>query len=261
MDELFNKCPIFILIFARIIGFLFFNSIFGKKNLPALTKISLAAVFAFSITIGLNKQEIQINDSLLTFGILIFLEFVFGFVISFVIETIFSAIIFGGEIFDMQMGFSINKLYDASSGTEMSIIGLFIKILFILAFFITNSHYNLLRIMYKSFYTVPIGKISLNINAAFFMVNLLKETLEIGLKLAMPIIAAILIIDIGIGVLMRAIPQLNVFAINIYVKFIIGFLLLLKISPDLVEFSRKLTDRIFFNIEKLLNIAMNRTTA
>ena len=84
----------------------------------------------------------------------------------------------------------------------------------------------------------------------------MKEVFEIGLKLAIPMIAAILIVDIGIGILMRAIPQLNVFILNIYVKFIIGFLLLLKISPDLIEFSQNLTEKMFFNIERFLQIAV-----
>lgn len=256
MEELFAKYPFFLLAFARMIGFLFSNSIFGKKNVPAVIKVGLAGAFALSSTLSVKQPVTELNGNILTFGLTFSVEFFLGFAISFIIEMLLSAIIFGGELLDMQMGISMNKFYDATSGTDMPTIGLLLRILFMLEFFLTNSHYNLIKIVNHSFSILPVGQSKININALFFITSLMKEVFEIGLKLAMPMIAAILIVDIGIGILMRAIPQLNVFVLNIYVKFIIGFLLLLKIGPDLVGFSQNLTEKMFFYIERFLRIAV-----
>ncbi|MGN1034661.1 MAG: flagellar biosynthetic protein FliR, partial [Oscillospiraceae bacterium] len=246
----------FLLAFARMIGFLFSNSIFGKKNVPSVIKVGLAGAFALSSTLSVKQPGTELNGNILTFGLTFSVEFFLGFAISFIIGMLLSAIIFGGELLDMQMGISMNKFYDATSGTDVPTIGLLLRVLFMLEFFLTNSHYNLVKIVNHFFSILPVGQSKININALFFVTNLMKEIFEIGLKLAMPMIAAILVVDIGIGILMRAIPQLNVFVLNIYVKFIIGFLLLLKISPDLVEFSQTLTEKMFFNIEKFLRIAV-----
>ena len=256
MEELFAKYPFFLLAFARMIGFLFSNSIFGKKNIPAVIKIGLAGAFAFASTINIKESVTELSGDILMFGLAFSVEFFLGFVISLIIEILLSAIIFGGELLDMQMGIAMNKFYDATSGTDMPTIGVLLRILFMLEFFSTNSHYNLIKIINHSFYILPVGQSKINTNALFFIISVMKEVFEIGLKLAIPMIAAILIVDIGIGILMRAIPQLNVFILNIYVKFIIGFLLLLKISPDLIEFSQNLTEKMFFNIERFLRIAV-----
>jgi flagellar biosynthetic protein FliR len=110
----------------------------------------------------------------------------------------------------------------------------------------------MIHIFLNSFRLLPIGHLPKSWDVCFYFIELNKDVFTMGLKLAMPMMAAVMIMDIGIGVLMRAIPQLNVFVLNIYVKFIVGFLLLLKLSPNFIIFSHRLTDQIFEGMSKLV---------
>ncbi|GHU84998.1 flagellar biosynthetic protein FliR [Clostridia bacterium] len=254
MDKLLDNYQLFLLILARMIGFVFMNPFFGKNNVPSPIKVGIAGALSFTVFFNYGVTENLANDAVM-FGIMFCLEFFWGFLLSFVIDLILSAIIFGGELFDMQMGLSMSKFYDPSSGTELPTTGALIRVLFMLTFFLTNSHVHLIDIMVKSYQALPIGRWPSR-DAFSYVLQLNKDVLTMGLKMAMPMIAAVLIMDIGIGVLMRTMPQLNVFVLNIYIKFMVGFLLLLKLSPSFIDFSHMLADKMFWGMENLLALAM-----
>ncbi|MDR1354439.1 MAG: flagellar biosynthetic protein FliR [Oscillospiraceae bacterium] len=253
MDKLLESSWLFLLIFARMIGFVVLNPFFGKKILPAMVKVCLAGALSFPAFLNASQQQQgACEENLIGFGVLALLELCLGFMFGFVADCVLSAIVFGGELFDMQMGFSASKFFDPTSGAEISISGSLIRVLFMFVFFLSGAHINMLGIIFKSFQVIPLGQVLNFKTACLFFLDFSKEILTIGVKMVMPMMAAILIMDIGVGVLMKAIPQLNVFVLNIYVKLIVGFLLLLKMGPNFIEFSHKLTNTLFVGMERLI---------
>lgn len=94
----------------------------------------------------------------------------------------------------------------------------------------------MLRIFLTSGELVPFGQVSIGLPAYNLLLELFVECTVLGIKLSMPILAAELIAQVGMGVLMKVIPQINVFAINIELKVIVGLALLLVLTVPFSEF-------------------------
>ena len=153
-----------------------------------------------------------------------------------------------GLAIDTQMGMTMNQVYDAGSRSNMSVTGTLLNTLMILLFFAGNGHHTLLRIMLTSGEIVSYGSVSIGHDLTNLALELFIECTVLSVKLCMPILAAELIGQLGMGVLMKVIPQINVFSINIELKVIIGLglllLLMLPISEFLLTAERTMLDSL-----------------
>ena len=127
----------------------------------------------------------------------------------------------------MQMGLSMASTYDPASGIQVTVTSTFFNLLMSLLFFAANGHHTLIRIFASSGLVVPFGAVALGETFYAGMIQIFLDCTILGVKLAMPILAAELMGQVGMGILMKAIPQINVFAINIELKVIIGLVMLL----------------------------------
>ena len=149
---------------------------------------------------------------------------------------------------DTQMGMTMNQMYDPGTSSSMSVSGQILNVLMTLLFFAGGGHYTLLRIFLTSEEIVPLGAVSIGVPAVQFMLELFVECTVLAVKLCMPILAAELIAQVGMGVLMKVIPQINVFAINIELKVIVGlallFMLMIPSSEFLIEAERTMMNKL-----------------
>ena len=141
-----------------------------------------------------------------------------------------------GHAIDTQMGMTMNQVYDASAQANLSVSSVLLNTLMTLLFFAAGGHHTLLRMMLTSHEIVPFGAVTLGLDAANAMLELFVECTLLAVKLCMPILAAELLGQLGMGVLMKVIPQINVFSINIELKVIIGLGLLLLLMAPFSEF-------------------------
>ena len=153
-----------------------------------------------------------------------------------------------GSMIDTQMGMTMNQMYDPGTSSSMSVSGQILNVLMTLLFFAGGGHYTLLRIFLTSEEIVPLGAVSIGVPAFQFMLELFVECTVLAVKLCMPILAAELIAQVGMGVLMKVIPQINVFAINIELKVIVGlallFMLMIPFSEFLIEAERTMMNKL-----------------
>ena len=160
------------------------------------------------------------------------LEMSLGFLAGMIVSFFFYIPQLAGSVVDTQMGMTMNQIYDAGSQANMSVTGTLLNALMMLLFFAANGHHTLIRIFMTSEQIVPYGQAVLTAPAASAMLEIFIECTVLGVKLCMPVLAAELIAQIGMGILMKVIPQINVFAINVELKVIIGLgLLFLLIAP------------------------------
>lgn len=141
-----------------------------------------------------------------------------------------------GEVIDTQMGMTMAQIYDASSQANLSVTASLLNILLILDFFAENGHYTLMRLLTTSGELVPYGAAALGDGVYAYVIELFLACMLLAVKLAMPILAAELLGEVGMGVLMKAIPQINAFVINIELKVIIGLLLFFLLLTPINEF-------------------------
>ena len=125
----------------------------------------------------------------------------------------------------------------------------------ILLFFAANGHHTLFRILLTSGELVPFGAVRLPPHLASVMVELFAACSVLGVKLCMPILMAEVLGQIGMGILMKVIPQINVFAINIELKVILGLLLLLVLMAPISEFLLAAENQMLAELQRLLALA------
>ena len=168
------------------------------------------------------------------------------------VNLFFYVPLLGGEIIDSQMGMSMGRTYDPSSQASATVTATLLNVLMSLLFFAANGHITLLRIMLTSGEIVPFGQVMLGRDVLWSLLELFVECTVLAVKLCMPILAAELLGQVGMGILMKVIPQINVFAINIELKVIIGLGLLLILLVPFSEYLLGLENQMFQTLRAML---------
>ena len=117
---------------------------------------------------------------------------------------------------------------------------------------VVGGHLSYIKLFQVSFETIPIGWTSFNINISYIIVSYLQTVLTLGLKLALPVIAASLITEFCIGVLMKAVPTIHVFTLNIQIKMLVGFVVLAASCSVTAEFIERMMGILFANLDGLV---------
>ena len=244
---------LFELIFMRMSGFLLFNPLLGRSNLPAMVKTGMALVLSI-LVFGTAGTGVPQPDTLVELAFRLLLELGIGLVLGFVMRVVFSVVQIGGEVIDTQMGMTMAQIYDASSQANLSVTASLLNILLILDFFAENGHYPLMRLLTTSGELVPYGAAALGDGVYAYVIELFLACMLLAVKLAMPILAAELLGEVGMGVLMKAIPQINAFVINIELKVIIGLLLFFLLLTPINEFLLELESGMLSELGRILRL-------
>ena len=251
IDE--GALTLFLLITARMSGFVMFNPLLSRQNFPGTFRagfILLLSAFTYSVTGG----RLEPPAGVLPFAGAILLELTVGFALGMVVTFFFYIPQLAGLAIDTQMGMTMNQIYDSGSRSNMSVTGTLINTLMILLFFAGHGHHTLLRIMITSGEVVSYGGVSIGNDLTELALELFIECTVLAVKLCMPILAAELIGQLGMGVLMKVIPQINVFSINIELKVIVGLSLLLVLMLPISEFLLEAEQVMLNSLQAMLRL-------
>lgn len=243
----------FLLVFIRMSGCIFFNQIFGRGNLPNIFKISLSLFLAMTVYGILPPGKDLVIGSAIEYMLIIIKELFIGYLIGYIISMFFSTLVISGEIIGMQMGMSMANVYDPKSNISMGIIGSFLNLILILIFFSVKGHLNLIQIFITTAKLIEIGNFSIPRQLLYNMVELFRQVLILALKLSMPIMAVEIILEAGIGILMKAIPQIQVFSVNVQLKIIVGLLLIIMLAPTFSTFIENMVILMFDTVKSSLS--------
>jgi len=251
-----TELTLFIYIMARMSGFVLFNPIFGRNNIPAVYRTGFSMVLAVSaMSSVVTQQSVVMPVSFLDLSIRIILELAVGFFFGMVMNFFFYIPSLVGSLVDMQMGMTMNQIYDPASAANLSVTGILVNLMMMLLFFTANGHHTLLRIVLTSGDVVPFGAVSFGQDAANAMLEIFIECTLLAVKLALPILGAEIAGQVGMGVLMKVIPQINVFVINIELKVIIGLGLLIALLSPISEYLLQVEMQMLKDLEMILRLA------
>ena len=127
-------------------------------------------------------------------------------------------------------------IYDAQSNSSIPITGTVFNTLFILIFFAADGHLALLRIFMESGLAVPYGQIAFSPDMTVYILSIFTACTTLAIQLAFPIMAIEFFAEVGVGILMKAIPQINVFIVNIQAKILIGMIVLVFMFSPMGDF-------------------------
>ncbi len=224
----------FSLLFLRVVGLIFAAPFFGNIAIPKRTKVAFSLILT-GLLFPFIPSLAGVPTSPLPIAFAVAKELLIGICLGFALYLLFEAVVFFGQIVSYQMGFAIVSSIDPESQQRVPIIGQFEYLLVLLVFLALNGHHLLLSGLYSSLRTIPLGRASLSSLLLPQLIDSMKNVFVIALKLGAPVIAALLFGDLIMGLMARAIPQMNVFIIGYPIRIGIGFLALALCIPLLVS--------------------------
>ncbi|MEH7107167.1 flagellar biosynthetic protein FliR [Bacillus sp. JJ1764] len=245
----------FLLIFVRVTSFMVSAPIFSGRQIPTPFKIGLSAVLSI-LCAGLVKEPIVDPPQSLLF-ILILKEVLVGIVLGMIATIMFSAVRFAGSLLDLQIGFSMANLFDPTFQTSTQLTGSFKNILAILFLLTTNGHHLLIQGVLASFDWVPLkatvpawmdGRIST------FILQCIIQMFMIGFMMAAPILGTMFVVDIGIGIISRTVPQMNILTVAPPLKMLLHFMMYIFLLPSFFYLLKILFDNMYSSMSSILNI-------
>lgn len=230
-----GSVTLFLLVLMRMSGFVAFSPIFAREGVPATVQSGFALILAI-LVFGLEGGAVDLPNTTIQLMLMMLSELLLGMILSLILNFFFAIPTTAGSILDTQIGFGMAQSYDPGSGATVSVSAHILTAMMYLIFFAANGHHTLLRIMLTSSEMVPFGGAWVNHKVSIYAIELFAECMLFAFKLALPIMAAELLGQVGMGFLMKAIPQINVFVINIDLKILVGLGLLGVFIPSISTF-------------------------
>lgn len=246
--EFLNYVGIFLISLVRFSGFFLNIPIYSEKIVPMQFKAGLSAFCALIALPHLVETQTLPNLTIMGYGLMAVKELALGYTMGYAVLMITGALRLGGNIIGMQIGFSFVQVADPGSNLGLGIISEFFQLAGSLTFLMIGGHIIIMGAFFQSFDQVPLAGLKLNGSVIEEIVMYSRIIFVCGLQIAMPIIAVILIGDVGLGIIARTVPKMNIFQVGFSLKIIGGLAILIIIMPlvgDIID------DLIKEGIEKI----------
>ncbi|MCG5499518.1 flagellar biosynthetic protein FliR [Ectothiorhodospira lacustris] len=249
--ELIALVTAFVWPFVRISAMLLAAPIFGAGTVPLRVRLVFAMVLALLIAPMLPEppavQPLSMEGLVVTVQ-----QVLIGVTMGFILQMVFSALTMAGESIALSMGLGYASMVDPAMGVQVPVVSQFFVIMGTLIFLAMNGHIALLDMLLQSFYLMPIGVEGLT-RVDFWGVASFGSAMYVGaLLVGMPIVAAMLMVNLSMGVITRASPQLNIFAVGFPMMIMLGFVLIMLNLPTLEPRIRDLAMAGFGLIQRIL---------
>ena len=217
---------------SRVLGLIAASPLFGNTAVPVSVKVSLGVILAAIMAPAL--ATLPAVDPMSMQGMLILVqEMLIGLGMGFTMRVVFAAIEMAGEVSSLTMGLGFASFFDPNTAGRSSAVGQMLTLIATMAFLAMNAHLVLLETLAESFITMPISATPMSTGAPLALALWGGKIFSTGLQLALPIVAALLITNVALGILTRAAPQLNLFGVGFPITLTVGFLLIGATLPYL----------------------------
>jgi flagellar biosynthesis protein FliR len=210
----------------RVSGFVLTAPAASEAVVPGQVKIVLTLALAF-----LMAPLVQVPAELSIFSaagmLAAILEVLIGVAIGMVVQLAFEALVFAGQSISLTMGLGFATLVDPQRGAQTPVLGQLFMILGTLTYLAINGHLMLLGALAESFHSLPIGAEHVDRNFLYSLVLWGARVFDAGLLIALPAVIALVIVNLALGVVTRAAPQLNLFGIGFTITLLSGFFVLI----------------------------------
>lgn len=242
---------VYVMVLARTAAIFTFNPIMSRRGVPNSVKAGATFVLALVMT-SAGGFEYTMPSGLFPFVFDMLKELLVGAVLGFMVNLVLQVFTMAGEVADMQLGLSMAKSYDPTFGNAGLSTQLY-STWFMLYFFAVGAHKSYIKLFAISYESIPIGWTGININIFSILVHYFETVMTLGLKLAMPVIVASLITEFCIGVLMKAVPNIHVFVLNIQMKLLVGFTVLAASCGVISEYMEQIMGILFENLNGIVD--------
>lgn len=218
--------------FFRITALMLSSPLWGHSAVPNQVKIALAAAITLVVAPMLPAMPAVPVVSWAGVGLIIE-QLIIGIAMGTLLRIMLAVVQACGEYIGLQMGLAFATFFDPSAAGNMVVVSRFLHMITLLLFLSLNGHLIVLDILIASFTTLPIGIQAFNPEAFIMLARYASTIFATGLLLALPLVCSLLIVNLALGILNRAAPQLTVFNIGFPASLSIGLALMMVLMTDL----------------------------
>ena len=213
----------YLLILVRIASFVAVAPFFGLNAVPTRVKIGLSATIAMIVFQLLPDPNLS-YDGMISYGLIVLKEAATGLMIGAAANMCTYIVSFAGHIIDMQIGLSMAQQYNPMTRAQESITGNFYNYAVLLLLLTSNMYHYIIQAIVDSFTLVPVnGQIFQWEYLVRSMITFVTELFSIGFRISLPIFACMMAFDCVLGIMAKVAPQMNMFAVGIQIKLLMGY--------------------------------------
>ena len=220
----------------------------GNSAIPARAKIGFSAFVTIMLSFVVPRPALEYS-TVIQYAVIVIKEAIVGLLIGFAANICSSIVLFAGKTIDVDMGMSMMTMFDPTSQEQASVTGLFYNYLIMLMLIITSMDRYILRALVDSYTLVPINQVNFHYDSLLqTMMSYMVSYLVIGFRIALPVFASILVVNVVLGILAKVAPQMNMFAVGIQIKMLTGLVILTLI----IMLVPSVSDFIFTEMKRLI---------
>ncbi len=212
------------MVFLRVSAIMITIPVFGEAFVPARVKVGLSLLMAMLLFPVLELPAIKSSFDLFSLVLRIGGEILIGVFIGFTAKLIFAGIQLAGQLIGFQMGFAIANVIDPTRGSQISVIAEFQYMLALLLFLLMDGHHIFLYAIAESFRIIPPLGFHYSGQILQTMIGFINNMFVIAVKVGAPIIAILFFVSIGLGMIARTVPQINVFVVGFPLQIAVGLI-------------------------------------
>ena len=223
---IFDLSPIeyqkFLFVLLRVGALIMFFPILGSPQVPGRIKIGLILFVSIAVFPIVRATPMHDPKSLFELVVNLFSEITIGLAVAYSARLMFTAVQIAGTVVDFQMGFGVVNVIDPQTETQVSVTAQFQNILAILFFLALDAHHIIIGAIVESFFLINPFQINFSTFTPEIILLLFKATFVTAVKIAAPIMAILFFISVGLGLVARTVPQMNVFIVGFPLQIGVG---------------------------------------
>ena len=219
--------------FFRVAALVMSAPVFGAKTVPVRIRLGLSFVVTLILLPGLSKMP-AIEVFSIASILVIAQQILIGVVLGFTLQLVLSAVITGGQVIAMQMGLGFAAMVDPQNGAQTPVVSQFYVIMVVLVYLSLNGHLVLFEVLRDTFKTMPVAVDGLAPDSLMVIVRWGSQIFAGAIGMALPAIASLLVVNFTFGIMTRAAPQLNIFAIGFPITMMLGFGVIWSTLPSVL---------------------------
>lgn len=236
------------LVLARTSAILLLTPLLGTAATFQGYKIALVLSVTVVLFTAQGLPTVQ-PASFVHYGLLVLREMTLGVALAFVLHLIIMAVRVGSEMVGNEMAFTMASAVDPSSGESLPLISKINETMFMLAILSVNGHHWILRALSESFERAPVGSLAYGGDLPHMIVNLFADMFSAGIAFAAPILALLMMVSVTIGLISRAVPQVNVMEMGFSLRVAGGLTAMALLSPTLGPAMTAMLERFMAGLE------------
>ncbi|WMT47553.1 flagellar biosynthetic protein FliR [Acidithiobacillus caldus] len=228
--------------FVRILALLSTAPVFSASAVPIQVRVGLAAIISVAIAPAL--PTLPAVHFLSGAGLVLLVEqIVIGTALGFAVTLIFSAVQFAGSVISLQMGLGFSSFFDPTTGVQVPTLSNFLNLAVLLFFMALNGQLLVLVVLMRSFTVLPVDpNLVVHATAWHVLAAAGAAVFSLGMAIAAPVLGALFLVNIALGVLSKLAPQLNLFVVGFPLLIGVGLIGLYLLAPALELVVRQLLD-------------------